>query len=248
MNPASMIDHTILKAEATPDDVQRVINEAKSHGFASVCVNGGFIASAASALHGSGVKTCGVAGFPLGAMKNTVKAIEATSLVKDGADEVDFVAHLSTLLTADAGAARGQFVEIVKAVRSVLPAVVVKVIIESAALMKGVDDATAERRIAAACEAATASGCDFVKTSTGFHPAGGASVEAVRLMKKHAPTLQVKASGGIRTRDDAMRMIDAGATRLGCSASVAIVGREGHGGTEDTENTENTEEGKRNGY
>lgn len=236
MNLASVIDHTILKAEATSDDVRQVIDEAKAHGFASVCVNGVYISTVALALRDMGVKACGVAGFPLGAMKNTVKAIEATSLVKDGADEVDFVANLPTLIDADAESARKQFVEIIKAVRSVLPAVVVKVIIESAALMQGVDDATAERRIAAACEAATTSGCDFVKTSTGFHPAGGASVEAVRLMKKHAPTLQVKASGGIRTRDDALRMIDAGATRLGCSASVVIIQNESNNrGAEDAE-------------
>jgi deoxyribose-phosphate aldolase len=156
-------------------------------------------------------------------MKPRVLAIEATSLVKDGADEVDFVAHLPTLLTADYEKARQQMLEVVKAVRSVLPAVVVKVIIESAALMQGVTAAEAEKRIEAACVAATESGCDYVKTSTGFHAAGGASVQAVQLMRKHAPNLKVKASGGIRTYDDAMRMLDAGAHRLGCSASVAIL-------------------------
>ena len=113
----------------------------------------------------------------------------------------------------------------VKNVRGVRGDVVVKVIIESALLLAGVDDATAEQRIETACVAARESGCDFVKTSTGFHPAGGASVEAVKLMKKHAAPggLKVKASGGIRNRDDALRMIDAGADRLGCSAGVAIV-------------------------
>lgn len=114
-----------------------------------------------------------------------------------------------------------------KASRSVLPGVVIKVIIESAALMKDADDALCEKRIAAACEAAQAAGIDFVKTSTGFHPAGGASVQAVKLMKKHAGPMKVKASGGIRTLDDAKQMIDAGADRLGCSAGVQIVS--GHG-------------------
>jgi deoxyribose-phosphate aldolase len=231
MNIASIIDHTILKAQATQADVDRVIDEALEHGFASVCVNGCYTRHVRERLAESEVKTCAVAGFPLGAMKPMVKAIEATSLVKDGADEVDFVAHLPTLLAADAEAARSEFVELVKAARSVLPGVVVKVIIESAALMKDVDDATAERRIAAACEAARASGCDFVKTSTGFHDAGGATAEAVKLMKKHCGPLKVKASGGIRSLEDAKKMIDAGADRLGCSSGVAIVAGLSAGGS-----------------
>ena len=220
---ASIIDHTILKAEATRDDVMRLCDEALEHGFASVCVNGCFVKDVREKLAGSNVKACAVAGFPLGAMKPMVKAIEATSLVKDGADEVDFVAHLPTLLAADAEAAREEYAELAKAARAVLPSVVIKVIIESAALMKDADEATCERRIAAACQAAQAAGIDFVKTSTGFHGAGGASVEAVQLMKKHAGPMKVKASGGIRTLDDANKMIDAGADRLGCSAGVQIV-------------------------
>jgi deoxyribose-phosphate aldolase len=220
---AGKIDHTILKAEASAEDVKRVVHEAVEHGFASVCVNGCWVGSVASALRGTGVKACGVAGFPLGAMKATVKAIEATSLVKDGAHEVDFVAHLPTLMSADADAAREQFLEVTRGCRAALRECVVKVILETAALMHGVDEATAEARIATACEAAVQSGCDFVKTSTGFHPAGGASVEAVRLLRKHAPTIRVKASGGVRTYADAMAMLDAGADRLGCSSGVAIV-------------------------
>ncbi|MEM0914578.1 MAG: deoxyribose-phosphate aldolase [Planctomycetota bacterium] len=220
---ASKIDHTLLKPEATAGDVKQIVHEAVEHGFASVCVNGCWISAVAPALRDTGVKACGVAGFPLGAMKSTVKAIEATSLVKDGAHEVDFVAHLPTLMAGDAEAAREQFLEVTRGCRAALKECVVKVIIESAALMAGVGEATYEKRIAAACEAATQSGCDFVKTSTGFHPAGGATAEAVRLMRKHAPTIKVKASGGIRTHDDAMKMLDAGADRLGCSAGVAIV-------------------------
>ncbi len=227
MNYAPLIDHTILKPEATTADVQRLCAEAAEHGFASVCVNGCFVAGAREALSGTGVKTCAVAGFPLGAMKPTVKAIEAVSLVKDGADEVDFVAHLPHLMSGDGDAAREEYLELVKGVRAVLPGVVVKVIIESAALMKDVDAAVAEMRVATACLAAMEAGCDFVKTSTGFHPAGGATVEAVALMKKHAGALTVKASGGIRTADDAKRMVDAGADRLGCSAGVAIVSGSG---------------------
>ena len=222
-NIASLIDHTILKAEATRDDVMRLCDEAIEHGFASVCVNGIFVKEVREKLTGSEVKACAVAGFPLGAMKPMVKAIEATSLVKDGADEVDFVAHLPTLLACDAEGARVEFAELSKAARSVLPGVVIKVIIESAALMKDADEVLSEKRIAAACEAAQAAGIDFVKTSTGFHPAGGATAQAVKLMKKHAGPMKVKASGGIRTLEDANQMVDAGADRLGCSAGVQIV-------------------------
>jgi deoxyribose-phosphate aldolase len=164
-----------------------------------------------------------VVGFPLGAMKATVKTMEAVAAAKDGVEELDFVAHLPNLINKDIAATKAEFLEIVKAARSVNPRVVIKVIIESAALMADVDDGEAEARIETACLAARESGCDFVKTSTGFHPAGGASVQAVKLMKKHSGGLYVKASGGIRSYDDAMKMIDAGADRLGCSASVAIV-------------------------
>ena len=227
MDFAPLIDHTDLRAQATRDDVLRLCDEAIEHGFASVCVNGRFVKDARARLAGSGpgaaVKTCAVAGFPLGAMKPTIKAIEASSLVKDGAEEVDFVAHLPHLLAEDVDAARAEYLELVKAARAVLPGVVIKVIIESAVLMDGPDDAAGQRRVAAACRAALESGCDFVKTSTGLHPAGGASVAAVALMKQHAGPMQVKASGGIRTAEDAQRMVDAGADRLGCSAGVAIV-------------------------
>ncbi|MEM8738391.1 MAG: deoxyribose-phosphate aldolase [Planctomycetota bacterium] len=230
---AARIDHTVLKAEATHADIDRAVSEALARGFASVCVNGCFLPRVVAGLLESGgrVKACGVAGFPLGANKPTVKAIEATSLAKDGADEIDFVAHLPHLLAKDVAAAREDFLQVTANVRSVRSSVVVKVILESAALMQDVDDAEAEARIAAACRAAAEAGCDFVKTSTGFHPAGGATAQAVRLMRKHAPHLKVKASGGIRTRDDAQRMLDAGADRLGCSAGVAIMaGNAGGGG------------------
>jgi deoxyribose-phosphate aldolase len=224
---AAVIDHTVLKPEANRGDAMKAVSEAVEHGFASVCVNGVFAAAVADTLKDTGVKTCAVAGFPLGAMKPTIKAIEATNLVKDGADEVDFVAHLPHLLAEDLASIKAEFAELVKGVRSVRSSVVVKVIIESALLMKGVDEARAEARIAAACRAARETGCDFVKTSTGFHPAGGATEEAVRMMKRHAGPMKVKASGGIRTHQDARRMLEAGADRLGCSASVAIVQGQG---------------------
>lgn len=231
MSLAALIDHTILKAEATEADVDRLVQEAVRFGFASVCVNGRFVERVAKELQRTGVATCAVVGFPLGANKPLIKAIEATSACKDGADEIDFVAHLPHLLAADEAAALQDFLPIVQGVRDVKPSAVVKVIIESAVLMKDADAATAERRIAAACAAAQRAGCDFVKTSTGFHPTGGATVDAVQLMKKHARDLEVKASGGIRTREDAQRMVDAGATRLGCSAGVQIVQGETGGET-----------------
>ncbi len=219
MNLAQRIDHTLLKADATWPQVRDLVSEAMQYGFASVCVNGCFVADVAKTLHGSTVKTCAVAGFPLGAMKSTVKVIEATSLAKDGAQEIDFVAHLPHLMKKDVAAAKAEFMEIVKAVRAVNADIVIKVIVESAQLMA--EDG--EARIEAACQAVRESGCDFIKTSTGFHPAGGATVEVVQLMKKHSGGLYVKASGGVRSYDDAMRMVDAGADRLGCSAGVAIV-------------------------
>lgn len=229
MTLASRIDHTLLRAEAAEADVRRVIDEAREHGFASVCVNGAFVAGTAARLRGSPVRTCAVAGFPLGAMKATLKAIESAAAVKDGADEIDFVAHLPHLLACDLEATRAECIEIVRAARAARADVVVKVIIESALLLADTDGG--EARIAAACRAAREGGCDFVKTSSGLHPAGGATAEAVALMKKHADGLRVKAAGGIRTREDAQRMLDAGADRIGCSASVAIVaGRPASGG------------------
>lgn len=221
MNLASKIDHTLLKPEAGLGQVRTVVAEAIEHGFASVCVNGQFVADVAKALRGTAVHTCAVVGFPLGASKPTIKAIEATAALKDGADEIDFVAHLPHLLKQDFASAKAEFLEIVRAARSANPAAVVKVIIESAVLLQGTDQG--EARIETACRTARESGCDYVKTSTGFHPAGGASVEAVKLMKKHSSGLYVKAAGGIRSYSDAVKMIDAGADRLGCSASVAII-------------------------
>ncbi len=220
---AFRIDHTLLKAEATDDQIEQVVAEAREHKFASVCVNGIYAKRVADLLKGSGIATCAVAGFPLGAMKPTVKAIEATSVAKDGADEVDFVAHLPYLLREDLEQSRAEFRELVSAVRAVRSDIIVKVILETGALMQGVSHDQAESRIAVACKAARQAGCDFVKTSTGFHPSGGATVEAVRLLATYAGEMKVKASGGIRTAQDALTMIEAGASRLGCSSSVAIV-------------------------
>jgi deoxyribose-phosphate aldolase len=223
MDLASRIEHTNLKPEADAAAIQRLCEEAKAHQFAAVCVNGRFVEQAARALGDSEVGVCATVSFPLGAGKSMVKAIEATSACKDGADEIDFVAHLPALLEADLTAAKADFLEVVKAARAVRASTVVKVIIESALLTAEVSDAAAERRIATACQAAQESGCDYVKTSSSFHPAGGASVEAVALMRRHAGPLKVKAAGGVRDRAAATALVEAGADRIGCSAGVSIV-------------------------
>ena len=212
-----------MRPEASRVDLHRHLTEATQYRFASICINGVYVADVVKALRNTGVKTCAVIGFPLGASQPTVKAIEATVAVKDGANEIDFVAHLPNLLRRDLASAKADFIEVVKAARSVDRSVIIKVIIESALLLEGVGNDEGEARIESACRAARETGCDFVKTSTGFHRAGGATVEAVHWIKKHSGGLYVKASGGIRTRDDAIKMIEAGADRLGCSASVAIV-------------------------
>ena len=219
---AGMIDHTVLKPEATAADVDRAIAEAVEHRFCSVCISPVFVAHAAGRLKGTGVRVCTVCGFPNGTSKSIHKAIEATGLVKDGADEVDVVAHLPHLAVGDVDAARAELIELVRAVRAARRDVVVKVIVESGYLMSLGPD-RGERAIATACQAVRESGCDFIKTSTGFHPTGGATAEAVRLMKKHGDGLKVKASGGMRDLTSTMTMVEAGADRLGMSASVAVV-------------------------
>jgi deoxyribose-phosphate aldolase len=220
---AGCIDHTVLKPEADASQVRQAVDEAIAHGFAAVCVNPAFIGETRGALGGSGARACTVVGFPLGANDVTIKRSEAIVAVKQGAEEIDFVAHLPPLLEGRVDALTAEFTDVTRAAKEVNPAVTVKVIIETALLMQTEDAGLAERRISAACEAARAAGCDFVKTSTGFHPAGGATVQAVGMMARHAGGLKVKAAGGIRTWDDAVNMLDAGADRLGCSAGVAIL-------------------------
>ena len=219
---AAKIDHTILKPEARPGEVDAIIEQALLHRFASVCVAPVYVKQVAGRLKGSGVLTCTVVGFPHGTSKPTLKAIEATAAVKDGAQEVDVVAHLPLLLALDLDAARAELQEVVRGSRAVRSDVVIKVIVESAALM-AINADRAEETIALACRAVRESGCEFIKTSTGFHPAGGASAQAVAWMKQHGGGLLVKASGGVRDLPGALAMLDAGADRLGMSASVAVV-------------------------
>lgn len=213
MNLASYIDHTILKADAVPDDVLRLCREAAEHHFASVCVNSCYVPLVHKALAGSGVKTCCVIGFPLGAMSTEGKAAETAIAIKQGAEEVDMVINIGAMKSGDFEAVRNDIRAVVEAAH---PAALVKVILETCLLT---DD---EKRNA--CKLAVEAGADFVKTSTGFST-GGATVEDVRLMKDAvAGKAKVKASGGIRTREDALNMIKAGADRIGTSGGIRIVG------------------------
>jgi deoxyribose-phosphate aldolase len=219
---AARIDHTILKPQATAAEVEQIIAEAIEYRFASVCVAPVWVPMVARRLKGTGVLTCTVAGFPHGTSKPTIKAIEGASSVKDGADEVDVVAHLPHLARHDLDAAKSELSEFVRACRAARRDTVIKVIVESAYLMT-LPGESAEKSIEIACQAVRESGCDFIKTSTGFHPDGGASITAVTLMKKYGTGLQIKAAGGIRDLATAMAMLNAGADRLGMSASVAVV-------------------------
>lgn len=207
---ATRIDHTLLKTDAAGDDVSALLAEAKSVDAFSICVSPSNLPIADDPER---VAVCTVVGFPSGKHHAGVKAVEATRAVVDGATEIDMVIDIG-LLKADRVDLVQQEIE---AVRRAAPApVLLKVIIESAALT---DD-----EIVQACEAAERAGADFVKTSTGFHPAGGASEAAVRLMRETVgDRLGVKASGGIRDAETALRMLEAGASRLGASATVAIL-------------------------
>jgi len=210
---AKMIDHTLLAPDATPGQVAMFCGEATELGVAAVCISPSRLPLTSHALPPS-IATCTVIGFPSGAHRSEAKAAEAALAVAHGATELDMVIDLGFAISGLWSAVEAD----IAAVRAVVPApLILKVIIESAALPD--DDA-----IVAACRAAEAAGADFVKTSTGFHPSGGASSHAVSVMAAAVDgRLGVKASGGIRSRVAALTMIDAGATRLGCSASRQIL-------------------------
>jgi deoxyribose-phosphate aldolase len=211
---ARMIDHTLLKADATAEDIRKLCEEAKKYCFASVCVNSVNVARARAYLEGSGVMVCAVVGFPLGAMAPTAKAYEAREAVRAGAHEIDMVINIGALKSRDYALVEEDIRKVVQAAR---PAAV-KVILETGAL-------THEEKIIA-CTLAKIAGAAFVKTSTGFGP-GGATVEDIALMRRLVGSeMGVKASGGVRTHDDAEKMRAAGANRIGASASIAIVHRE----------------------
>jgi len=204
-----MVDHTLLSPTATPSDVAALATEAATLGTYSICVSPAMLPLAFV----PGVKVATVCGFPSGKHVASVKAAEAAQAVADGADEVDMVIDLGLVKAGSLDATEAE----IAAVRAAVPAPkVLKVIIESAALT--------DEEIVAACTAAEAAGADFVKTSTGFHPAGGASAHAVELMAKTVGgRLGVKASGGIRDWETAVAMVEAGATRLGLSGTAAVL-------------------------
>ena len=208
---AAMIDHTLLKPEATPAQIEKLCAEAAEYHFASVCVNPVYIPLAARLLKGTGVKVCCVVGFPLGAIAPEQKAAEAASCAAMGAEELDMVIHVGAAKAGDWALVQRDIEGVVKAAAGHT----VKVIIETCLL-------TDEEKVKA-CEAAKAAGAHFVKTSTGFST-GGATTHDIALMRKTVgPEMGVKASGGIRDYETAMAMIEAGANRIGASAGIAIV-------------------------
>jgi deoxyribose-phosphate aldolase len=210
---ASMIDHTLLKPEASRAQVEQLCDEAKQYGFASVCVNPVYVKLCAQRLKGSPVKVCTVVGFPLGATLPEVKAFETQQALEAGATEIDMVINIGALKDGDNDLVARDMAAVVRTAHA--GNALVKVIIEAALLTD--DEKTT------ACQLAQSAGADFVKTSTGFGP-GGATVEDVALMRRAVgPTMGIKAAGGIRTLADAQKMIAAGATRIGASASVKII-------------------------
>lgn len=208
---AAMMDHTLLKATATPDQIKKICKEAKEIGAASVCVNPCNVKQVSGELKDSSVKVCTVIGFPLGANTSEVKAFETKDAVKNGAQEVDMVINIGALIAGDTDTVYQD----IKAVVDAAEGTTVKVIIETCYLT---DDQKKQ-----ACEAALEAGAQFVKTSTGFGT-GGANAHDVALMREVVgDKMQVKASGGIHTYDEAMAVVDASADRLGVSASLAIL-------------------------
>lgn len=211
-NVAKMIDHTLLKADATKDQIEKICAEAKEYNFASVCVNPAWVKLSSDLLNGTEVKVCTVIGFPLGASTPETKAYETKNAIENGATEVDMVINIGALKGGD-----NELVE--RDIRAVVDAAkgkaLTKVIIETCLL-------TEEEKVRA-CELSVKAGADFVKTSTGFST-GGATAEDIALMRKTVgPEIGVKASGGVRSAEDAQKMIDAGATRIGTSSGAAIV-------------------------
>ena len=212
---AKYFDHTLLDSVATAADIQRLCNQVLQYGFYSACVQPRWVSLCADILHGTEAKVVSVAGFPFGTDSPKIKALQAEEVIMAGADEVDMVADLASVIEGDAGYLRADFEAVLKVCHSMSPKVPLKVIIESAALN--------EEQIQFVCGIAQQVGVDFLKSSTGFHKAGGACLDDVRLMIESAPNCRVKASGGIRTTEQALAFIEAGASRIGASASVEMI-------------------------
>ncbi len=211
MNPAKFIDHTLLKPVATQADIETLCAQARQYEFCSVCVNPYWVKLAKQQLKGSGVKVCTVIGFPLGANTTAVKVAETQDAIANGADEIDMVINIGALKGNDLNTVLTD----IQAVRKACQGHILKVIIETSQL-------TDDEKVTA-CKLSAQAGADFVKTSTGF-TGGGATVEDVALMRRSIPQhMQVKASGGVRSREDFDAMITAGATRIGASSGVKII-------------------------
>ncbi len=208
---ARLIDHTILKAEATPAAVERLCDEAVRYGFGAVCVNSAYVPLAAARLRGTGIKVCSVVGFPLGAMAPEVKAFEARWAVEHGAAEVDMVLAVGRLKAGDDAVVAAD----IRGVVAAAAGAAIKVIIEACYLT----DEEKER----ACRLAAEAGADFVKTSTGFGPSGATAADVALMRRTVGEKLGVKAAGGIRDLATALAMLAAGADRLGMSAGVAVI-------------------------
>lgn len=212
MNLAKYIDHTILKPETTKEEVVKVCQEAKEHGFFSVCVNPYYVKLVSEELAGSDVKVCSVIGFPLGASVTSVKAAETRQAIADGANEIDMVLNVAAMKN-------GEYDYVLSDIKGVVEALegkaILKVILENCLLT--------EEEIVKACELSVEAGAHFVKTSTGFSKGGAVASDIALMRKTVGPNIGVKASGAVRDRETAILMVESGASRIGASASVAIV-------------------------
>ena len=211
MNLAQYIDHTVLKPTSQRKDIEQLCKEAKEYSFASVCVNPCWVSYASKLLAGSPVKVCTVIGFPLGANDSSVKAFEAKTAIEQGASEVDMVINIGALKAGEYDIVQKD----IEAVRKASQGKILKVIIETSYLT----DEEKEK----VCKICAACGADFVKTSTGFSQSGATTHDVALMAKAAGDKVKVKASGGIRTREDALKMIEAGASRLGTSSGIKIV-------------------------
>ena len=212
---AGCIESTLLSATTTEEQIRQLCQQAADYSFVGVCVNPRWVSFAADELTAKQTRVCSVIGFPLGADSTKIKAAAAKDAIFAGADEIDMVADLAAIVEGNRKYLAGQFQAVLKVCRAMRPGVVLKVIIETAAL-------TPEKKIFA-CETARQCGIDFIKTSTGFHPAGGATVEDIRLIKETIPDCRIKAAGGIKTAKQAIEMLSAGADRIGTSSAVQII-------------------------
>ena len=212
---AKYFDHTLLDCMATERDIHELCDEAMRYDFYAVCVYPRWVSFCADILCAAPVKVVSVAGFPFGTNLSKVKAYEAEAVIMDGADEVDIVADLASVIEGDADTLRRDFEAVLAICHSMRPQVPLKVIIESAALN--------EEQNRFVCGIAQKAGVDFLKTSTGFHKAGGAQIEDVKLMAEAAPRCKIKAAGGIRTLEQTLAFIEAGVSRIGASGSVEII-------------------------